>query len=355
MPLDRIPDWEQRLARHDAFWRREIIDRPVVCMSVPKTVPEHPGPKQKAYASPREYWMDTEREVDKLVAYMKNHEFYGDSLPNAFPNLGPEVFNAFFGTELDYTFDTAWAVPNLKDWSQADSLAFSTDNFYWKKLLELTDACLEAAKGLFYVGISDLHNGGDAVAAFRDPAELNVDMLMAPDDVKRLLARLNEVYFQVLDFYCEKLAAAGQPCTAWPGIVSSKKWYVPSNDFSCMISEEMFQDVFLPGIIEECRHLEASIYHLDGPNALRHLDALLEIKELNAIQWVYGAGNGRASDWFDIYKRCQAADKGIQLYIGIDELEGIMANLRPEGVFMDVHVESREQADYVLKQVSSWR
>ncbi len=48
----------------------------------------------------------------------------------------------------------------------------------------------------------------------------------------------------------------------------------------------MFEEVFLPGIIEECSFYERTIYHLAGPGALKHLDSLLEIKELDAIQWV---------------------------------------------------------------------
>ncbi len=84
------------------------------------------------------------------------------------------------------------------------------------------------------------------------------------------------------------------------------------NDIPVIIISYKFSgDVFLPGIEAECQHLDASIYHLDGPNALQHLDSLLEVDELNAIQWVFGAVNGPASKWMDVYKKCQEAGKGI--------------------------------------------
>jgi hypothetical protein len=234
-------------------------------------------------------------------------------------------------------------------------LALRKDNFYWNKLIEVTDALLEAGQGKYYVGFTDMHPGGDAIAAFRDPMQLNLDLLGARDEIQALLRRINAAYFEVFDFYYERFRAAGQAITSWPGIVSSKKWYVPSNDFSCMISKAMYDEVFLPGIIEECRRLEASIYHLDGPAALRHLDSLLAIKELNAIQWVYGAGRGVASDWLDVYKRCQAAGKGIQFSIGFEELDTIISNLDPEGVWMAISVEDRGQAEAVLKRVAAWK
>lgn len=362
MPIDHIPDWEQRLARQDAFWQCEILDRPVVVMTWPKSNPDYPPPTPKAYATLRDRWMDTEYVAERALAGTMNTEYFGDALPTAWPNLGPEIFSAFFGCELEYTETTSWAVPNLHDWADVDQLQFSEDHFYWRKLLEMTDALLEIGKNTFYTGITDLHAGGDAIAAFRDPQILNVDMIEAVEEVKALLDRVTQAYFRVYDFYYEKLKAAGQAMTTWAGIVSTKKWYVPSNDFSCMISKKMFDEVFLPGIAAECQHMEASIYHLDGPEALRHLDRLLEIKELNAIQWVYGAGQGRASDWMPVYKKCQAAGKGLQITMEVDEAAGaseldvFMEHLHPEGLWIALSgVKDRDQAEALLRKVARWR
>ena len=116
----------------------------------------------------------------------------------------------------------------------------------------------------------------------------------------------------------------------------------------------MFDDVFLPGIIKECRHMQANIYHLDGPNALRHLDSLLAIPELNAIQWVYGSGHGRASDWLEVYRKCQKAGKGLQIHLEPDELDTIIANLRPEGVWLGLWAGSREEGDAMIRKVARW-
>ena len=355
MPIHALDDWEQRLARQDAFWNCAIIDRPVVIMALPRKTPVIPWPKPRTYASMRDRWFDVDRVVEETRARMLNTEFLGDTLPNVFPNLGPEVFSAFFGMEMEYTQDTSWGIPNLHDWAHADELVLSRDNVYWRKLEEMTDALLAACYGVCYVGLTDFHPGGDALTAFRDPMNLNLDMLTNRDEVIHLLKRIDAAYLETYDYWYEKLHNAGQACTSWAGIVSSKKFYIPSNDFSCMVSKEMFDEVFLPGIVEECRHYEASIYHLDGPDALRHLDSLLEIKELNAIQWVYGAGKGCATDWLHVYKRCQDAGKGIQVWIGFDELDTLIAHLHPEGVWLSVSVQDDAQAEAVLKKVSAWK
>jgi hypothetical protein len=355
MPIDHIPDWESRLARQDAFWHCEVIDRPVVSFTLSRPNPEYQHPPLKKWPSVRDRWMDAEFMAESALASVMNTEYYGDALPSAWPNLGPEVFSAFFGCELEYGQTTSWSIPCLKDWADVDALRFSEHNFYWRKIIEMTDALMEVGKGKFYTGITDLHVGGDAIAAFRDPLQLNIDMIERAEQVKALLDHVTETYFRVYDFYYDKLTAAGHAISTFPGIVSTRKWYVPSNDFSCMISKRMFDDIFLPGIIRECRHMEASIYHLDGPGALHHLDSLLEIPELNAIQWVYGEGRGRASDWMHVYQKCQAAGKGLQIHLGLDELDFFMDSLRPDGLWIGLSgVRDRDQAHAVLKKLKTW-
>lgn len=355
MPISFLADWDRRLARQDAFWQRAVIDRPVVNITLGKETPECPWPAAKQWKTPRDRWMDTEYIVESAVAGVRNTHFLGDALPGVSPNLGPEVFSAFFGLEMEYGERTSWSLPNLDDWRDAGHLHFSEENFYWKKIMEITDALLEAGRNTFYTGITDLHPGGDAIAAFRDPLQLNIDMIEHPAEVEALVDRITKVFGRVMDTYFRKLKAAGQAITCWAQIVSSRNWYVPSNDFSCMISKAMFDDIFLPGIEAECRMLDASIYHLDGPDALRHLDSLLEITELDAIQWVYGAGSGRASDWLDVYERCQQAGKGIQIHMQADELDTFIERLQPEGVWINMSgVESPEHAEQILRKVSSW-
>jgi len=355
MPIERIADWEKRLARHDAFWAREVIDRPPVSIMLPRKNPDFPMPAGKGWASHRERWMDVSYGAEKTLATAMGYEYLGDALPHVFPNLGPEVFSAFFGTRLEYGETTSWSVPNLLDWSEADNIQFLEDNEYWRKLDEMTAAFLEVGKNRFYTGITDLHPGGDAIAAFRDPQELCIDLIEHRDEVVSLLDRVTREYFRIFDILHERLRAAKQPTCAWLGIVSTRKWYVPSNDFSCMVSEDMFNDVFLPGIRSECRRMQASIYHLDGPGALRHLDSLLSIPELNAIQWVYGAGGGRCSDWYEVYRKCQSAGKGIYVHAHVDDVEAFMRAFRPEGVWMRVEgVEGRDQAEQILKRACRW-
>jgi len=356
MPIADIPDWKERIARHDAFWRREIIDRPVICITIPKPQAQAPAPPQRTYGGQRERWLDADGAAQRALAAALTHDCLGDALPHAYPFIGAEVFSAFFGLELEYSPDTAWSVPCLRSWEDVANLRFDPHGFYWRKVVEFTDAFLAAGGNRFYCGITDLHNGADAIAAFRDPAQLNLDLLDAPDQVRSLLGYLDDVYARVYDYFQQRLTAAAQPICTWMPIVSTKKWYVVSNDFSCMISSRMFDDIFLPCIVAECRRYQACIYHLDGPGALRHLDSLLAIPEINAIQWVQGAGHGGIADWMWLYQRCQAAGKGLYLDCGTGDLDLLMSRLRPQGMLLQLWgPKDRTEAETVLKEVARWR
>ncbi|MFN2228508.1 MAG: hypothetical protein ACK2VA_01950 [Anaerolineae bacterium] len=350
------PDYERSKERIDAFWERELIDRPVVQFGLLKPAEEWVPLPPSNHATAADRWLDSEYQGELKLAQLSNQEFLGDAMPVAWPNLGPEVFASFYGCPIHFgDYGTSWTDPILDSWEQADGLQLDWESPYLHKLHEMTDILLELGKGRFITGMTDWHPGGDAVAALRDPQELAVDLLTHLDEVQALLQRLEQDYFRVYGVFYEKLIGAGQPISTWTALVCERKYYVPSNDFSIMISPAMFEDVFLPGIRRECQFLDRSIYHLDGPGALRHLDAILSIPELDALQFVPGAGNEGFARWIPVYQRAQAAGKAIQVLCRLEELDLIVNTLDPHGVFLSVSgVPSREAAEHLLHELERW-
>ncbi len=350
------PDYEKSLQRMNAFWHRELIDRPVVQVTIEKPPEQRVPEPESRHPTPVARWLDTEYQTELALAMLSNREFLGDAMPIAYPNLGPEVFSAMYGCPIEFgDYGTSWTRPILRDWSQVDQVRLDWDSPYLRKLLEMTDALLEAGTGKFIVGMPDWHPGGDAIAAFRDPQELAVDMVEHLDGIKALLPRLETDYFAVYNMFYDKLRAAGQPITSWLPLAYEGKYYIPSNDFSGLISPRLFEEVFLPGIVNECRFLDRSIYHLDGPGALRHLDRILGITELHALQWVPGAGREEVARWIPVYRRAQAAGKGIQINPKLEEIDTVIEALDPHGIFMIIGgVPSREVAEDVLRKMERW-
>jgi hypothetical protein len=351
------PDFPEVLQRYEAWWACEIVDRPLTVVTYPKPESERRPLPEKEHETHRDRWMDTDYVVARTVATLHNRVYAADALPVTFPNLGPEVFSAFYGCPLEFGASTSWSEPILDSWDPEEvaKLQLDRSNVYFQKILELTDALLDAGKGKFIVGYTDIHPGGDAVAAFRDPEKLCIDMIEHPDAIKDLVERVTDDFLEVYDLYDAKLSNAGMPSTTWLNATCEGKYHVPSNDFSCMISQEMFEEVFIPGIIRECQHMDRNIYHLDGPQALRFLDLLLSIPEIHAIQWVPGAGRDDWKRWIDVYQRVQAAGKAFTLSVPVEDLDRLFEELRPEGARVQVAgVSNQEEAEAVMRRMARW-
>ncbi|MFA6102740.1 MAG: hypothetical protein WCV67_15170 [Victivallaceae bacterium] len=356
MPIRNIEDWEMRLKRQDACWNCEILDRPVVCMSSCEPGYRQPEPKYE-HMTAKDYWMDAEYQAERRLAGIRATRYFGDALPFTYPNLGPDFFAACFGGNLVFEEkSTSYIVPFVKDYAELDSLRFDYQSECFKNMERMYDALIGMNDGDCYIGWPDIHPGGDCLAGLRGSEVLCMDLYDYPDQVKKNVRMVTAELKKLLDFYFKKLGAHKYAVTGWPGIVSSKRWSVPSCDFAYMISVDNFNEFFLEGIREECSFTDANIFHLDGKGSLKHLDALLEIEKLNTVQWVYGAGQGRASDWIPVYQKVQAAGKGVQINIDLDELDTIMQNLRPAGVFLYVRgVDDEETANNVISRVSKWK
>ena len=356
MPFSLKPDFEQVEKRYDAFWHQAIIDRPPVSIILPGTsgrrLPE------KTYTCQRDRWLDVTCRAETISQTLHSQMYLADALPIAWPNMGPEIFSAWCGCDYEFGEDTTWSKPCIEDWDRDAGRALLDQNHpLYLKTVAFTKLLLEYGVGHFIVGLTDLHPGGDHLAALRDPQNLAIDLLDNPEAVKLKLAQTNQDYFTAYLAFYELLRSYDMPITSWTPLIHRGKFYIPSNDFSCMISNEMFIEFFLPGIIEECRFYDRSIYHLDGTGALRHLDTLLEIKDLDAIQWVCGAGNEGYKRWVKVYQKIQNKGKSLQLTaINLDDLPLVFETLRPEGVWFSSisGIDSQETAERVIRRIEQW-
>lgn len=354
MDLLYKPDADLACARMAAWWEGAILDRPTIHLTAPKPNP-CPLPAQH-HPNLAARWLDVEYVVTCADIHAANTYWAGDALPMFWPNLGPEVLTGCMGAPLEFGETTSWSVPILRDWADIPKLRIDPENPYTQTLLAMLRLGLEVGKGKFVVGLTDIHPGADLAASFRDPQQLCVDLVDAPEQVRALNAHLFNTFFEFYALQRAVLLAAGQTLTsAWlPLFVEAGRYYIPSCDFSIMISTPMFEEFFLPELLAEINWLDRSIYHLDGPGALRHLDTLLAIEKLDAIQYVYGDGSGPATRWLPVYRRIQDAGKKLHITLTPGEIDAFMAELRPEGVMLSTTASSVEEADAILAKIAKW-
>ena len=343
------PDWENAQKKYIEYWNKENHDRPLISITAPR---DGYTPKYiKAPENIRDRWLDFEYVIKRNREYFASTFFGGEAFPSIYPNLGPDIFGAILGCELEFGEDTSWSTHIVDDWSNFKGFKFDSDNKWWKQIKKLTEMAVDDAKGDYFVGITDLHPGADGLVALRGPQELCFDLLDYPDEVKRASFQILDVFKKVYDELYTITKKNIKGTSTWLGVWHPEKWYPVSSDFICMISQEMFGEFILDELKEEINFLDASIFHLDGPGALKHLDALLEIPELNGIQWVSGAGQPSAASWIPVLKKIQNAGKLINIYIEASDLDVLLEEIKPEGVMYYVGANTEQDAKDLIKKV----
>jgi hypothetical protein len=186
------------------------------------------------------------------------------------------------------------------------------------------------------------------------PENLAIEFADEEDRCRAAIERVTPFCIEAFERQVKPLLDAGLPTMSWLPCPTRGKGYIPSCDFSALVSEAMFRRSILPSIVEETRHADRAIYHLDGPDALRHLDALLEQPTIQAIQWVYGAGKGPAARWTDVYRRIQAGGKAMVVHAAsAEDAAEVRRALQPLGVWFDVGESfSKDDAEALARQLA---
>jgi hypothetical protein len=353
--LEGKPDFDEAMQRIDAWFNHETTDRPPVRFSQTNAqFASEQAPDNSRWPSLKARWFDAEFQVDSFLKSIEGRRFYGETFPVFSPNLGPNVYAAFHGADLDYAEVTSWVNHCVHDWDDVKRLKFDCNNECYRGIEEITRVALEKCSGKFMVGYTDLHGSLDCVADWRGQQDLCLDLSDAPEKVHEMLDIAGQNFLPLFDHYDEVLKAHGQLSVNWMNIPSRGKMHVPSCDFTSMVSTTAFCEFYLPFLLEEVRHTTHNIFHVDGRGVLRHIDKLLAIPEINAIQWVQGVGDDLPIlQWIPVIKKIQAAGKGVLVDLQLDELEPLIAQTEPDGLFICVPAEEKDQPD-IIKRLERW-
>lgn len=303
----------------------------------------------------QQYWFDPQWRADNLDYLLSRSSFLADIPPIANTHLGPGSLAALMGAELDGGEDTIW-IRHKPDAPMM--LGFDENHPLWKLHVDLLKACKVKAQGNYYVGCPDLVEGLDVLASIRGTQDVLMDMIMQPDELAQQLQQVNDAYFQAYDRIYDIIRKGDESAfcyfSLWaPGRVSKLQ-----SDISTMISEEDYRQFVQPYIREQASKIDYTLYHLDGVGAQRHLDAILEIDELNAIQWTPGVGEPQGGNprWYDLYKRILAGGKSLMAnWVTLEELEPLLDHVGNQGLHINVDFKNEKDIERALKIVERYR
>ena len=107
-----------------------------------------------------------------------------------------------------------------------------------------------------------------------------------------------------------------------------------------MLSPDMFHKFVLPAFEEEAESLDNSCFHLDGPEALKHLDDILTLDAIGAVQWQPGSYNKPAFEWPEVIDKIQQSGKAAIIAGTPEQVKSTHGRFKPELLVYDVQAEN---------------
>lgn len=322
--------WDRIKSSSRAWWEGSLGRPLVVCRlggGTPNREPaQHPF---REYTALYDLDVSAEAVVDAWDYHLAGETWHGDGFPQVWPNFGPGVLAAFLGAELQAQAETqtVWFHP-VEEKPIADlHFEYQPGNSWVERIKDILRAAGERWQGEVQVGMTDLGGALDVLSSFRPSEKLLLDLIDYPDEVKRCIGELHDLWFRYFEEIQEVLAPTNPGWSAWPGFFSPEPHYMLQCDFCYMISPDMFDEFVKPDLAAACKRLADPFYHLDGPGQLAHLDSLLTIPELKGVQWIPGDGQPTVDHWPEVYEKILAAGKLAQTYGGPEVLESLADQL----------------------------
>ncbi len=350
-PIEAINDgWETTKKRYIHWWANELYDRALICVTAPKygiRYGEWPG----GLVTARAQWIDIDFMVWRTLESIRTTYYGGEALPLLYH--GWSVGQALvMGCEPQFAPDTVWTDPLPVGTDGYPPIRFLRDGRWWKWMVESTLQAAQASQGRYFVLPMWGNQAGDNLALIRGTENLMVDITENPAWVRQAAKKVSDI---LLDIYAVLWPLVDEKVTGLEGSLNYCSLWSPGKtmgfdcDISCCISPQQYEDIFLPPLIETLRTVDHRHYHLEGTVALQHLDLLLSVPEIDAIQWVPGAGREPILQWIPLIQRIQNAGKAVLVQADAADIAALLEEVPARGLCISTSCASEQDAKDILE------
>ncbi len=355
MSLLYKPDWDQTMENYKAWWAGEDFGRCSLNVTARRAGTEHIRPP-KLPDRVEDRWLDCDYLHAKNEYQLQTTFFGGEAVPVwGAGHPGWAGLKALLGCEVTLGEATGWVKPIMAEGSLSDydmtSLKIDFGGALWKKIEAMHRFAVEEARGKCLPYFSAIGHTGDTLAGIRSTEQLLYDVVDEPEVVHDFDMYIIEhawkpVYDRIFDIVKEGSFGG---CVTWMNIWAPGRCFNPSNDFTYMISTDMYRDIFWDSLRLNLSMMDYTIYHVDGVGAFKHVDALLELDGIQGFQILPGAGKPSPLRYMDVLRKVQAAGKLLHIGIPAREVKDALENLSSKGLYIHTSCETEEDARTLLK------
>ncbi len=354
-------NWRETQQRFARWWRREGLL--VGMWGSPRRAgpPREDLPPTPPPASLRDRYCSAAYRTAENHRYLAGNAFPAEIFPLAAVDLGPGSLALWCGSEPGFTEDTVWfhsCIEDVPEPERLPPLRFDPAHPWWRVTEDLIRAGVERGRGRYLVGCPDLIENLDTLSSLRGGQTVCLDLIERPAWVRAKIDEINQVWFEAY----QRIYDLIRTYDGWSAfnafyVLGPGKTAKLQCDSSAMLSPAMFREFVVPGLTEQCEWLDCSLYHLDGTQAMGHLDALMGIEALDAIEWTPQAGleGGGHPRWYDLYRRILAGGKCVQV-VGIEpaEVPPLLDAIGRDGVYLLVNFRTESEVHDLLRQIGPY-
>lgn len=353
-----LEHWEEVKDHYLKWWKGEgmVFRIHGVGASIPHDrsveAPEPPAAPAGRHTNPD--W--SARNSRYALAHMA---FLADTIPYAMPDWGTVSLSAFLGANPDFDESTVWYHPVMTSISDHPPLMFDPDQPWWQLEERMVRETVRISTGNYYTACPALTPGLDSLAALRGTEELLFDLVEEPDWVKTRLMEIYKANEEAYERLYQMIAMEdGSSVYSFFHLWSPGRTCQVQCDFAAMISPAMFEEFVVPYMGKQCAKLDHTLFHMDGTQCLRHLDLLLAMDGIDAIQWTPQSGIEQPGDpiWYPLYRKILDAGKSVQaMHVKPDEVLPLLDAVGSKGMFIITDMSDDAEARELIREVDRRR
>lgn len=340
-----------------AYWEGELVDRVMLYIEAPRE--GMPRCTMPAPSAAQGCAADLERQINAQLDNVGSTCFGADALPSIAIDLGTTGFSQLLGAQVKITEHTSWSCPVIEGWEGPEGdLRIDWQGEAWRQLENMMAHAAAAARGKCLVRLPVLAHAFDTLADLRGTERLCLDLVDRPEVIQRAACRVTVLSLIAYETLWRMGKAYEVELTDMLPLWCPGRFAALQCDAMVTIGKTAFREFVLPDLEQWTNYCDRTIFHLDGKEALHHLDDLLAVEALDAIQFQQGNAWGVKSEpiapFIPKLRRIQNAGKGVYLSVFPDELELVMRELSSRRLFIGTSAESEEEAREIEKLAVKW-
>jgi len=353
-------DWKTVQKRYDAWWKGEGLVVSLWGNGIPDPDLAGAGTSASAHSTAAD-WYDPAAFAASERRALSQKRFPLDIVPFVYTDYGTVSLAPMLGSPVNFGQDTVWYGPSGLTPENDHTLAFDETNPFCRNLVRVVEESKRLAGNDYFVGAPALAPGLDVLAELRGTAELMMDMAMDGDWVHAKLREIQTVSYAAIDrLYPLLRDDEGRMFHSFFMFGAPGTSALAQCDTAAMISPAMFAEFCVPYLREYCDRYDRVLYHVDGPDALRTVDMVLEVEGLDAVEFTPGPQLPQGGDpsFYDLYRKIKKAGKSVEAVWIKDEndtVERLLDAVGPEGMYLEIEIDSLKAADKIERIVERYR